>query len=102
MGRGVNAHQSGEPDVRETNQRADKPPPSSDRPPRQDLAERCRIHAGKMDSEGWYVTANVLDAAADEIERLRALIARARPFIARASYGSTSDAGHELRRDIDR
>lgn len=25
-----------------------------------DLAERCRIHADKMDGEGWYVTANVL------------------------------------------
>ena len=36
-----------------------------------DLPERCRIHAGKMDGEGWYVTANVLAAAADEIDKLR-------------------------------
>lgn len=35
------------------------------------LADRCRIHAGKMDGEGWYVTANVLNDAAAELERLR-------------------------------
>ena len=34
------------------------------------LAQRCRIHAEKMQGEGWYVTANVLDAAANELERL--------------------------------
>ncbi len=32
------------------------------------LAQRCRIHADRMQDEGWYVTANVLSAAADELE----------------------------------
>ncbi len=32
------------------------------------LAQRCRIHAEKMQGEGWYVTANVLWAAANALE----------------------------------
>lgn len=32
-----------------------------------DLAERCRIHADKMDNEGWYVTANVLWQASEAL-----------------------------------
>jgi len=39
-----------------------------------DIVKRCHIHAGKMDGEGWYVTANVLSLAADEIEHLRKTI----------------------------
>jgi hypothetical protein len=34
------------------------------------IPERCRIHASKMDEEGWYVTANVLHIAATEIDTL--------------------------------
>lgn len=34
------------------------------------ISRRCRIHADKMQDEGWYVTANVLAAAADEIDGL--------------------------------
>jgi DNA-binding XRE family transcriptional regulator len=29
------------------------------------LSERCAIHAEKMNDEGWYVTANILAAAAE-------------------------------------
>lgn len=36
------------------------------------LSERCRIHADKMQGEGWYVTANVLAEAADHIDLLEA------------------------------
>ena len=38
------------------------------------LPERCEIHARKMDEEGWYVTSNVLWAAAQELVRLRKII----------------------------
>ena len=34
------------------------------------LAQRCMIHADKMQGEGWYVTANVLAAASERIEAL--------------------------------
>lgn len=34
------------------------------------LAQRCLIHADKMQDEGWYVTANVLCAAGMRIEEL--------------------------------
>jgi hypothetical protein len=37
---------------------------------RPDLVKRCRIHADKMQDEGWYTTANVLDAAANALENL--------------------------------
>jgi len=36
------------------------------------LAQRCLIHADKMQDEGWYVTANVLWAAGMRIEELEA------------------------------
>jgi len=32
------------------------------------LAQRCMIHADKMQGEGWYVTANVLAAAAEALD----------------------------------
>ena len=32
------------------------------------LAERCRIHAEKMQGEGWYSTANVLAEASEVIK----------------------------------
>ena len=35
------------------------------------IERRCEIHAEKMQEEGWYVTANVLAAAAEEIKALR-------------------------------
>lgn len=35
------------------------------------LPERCRIHAEKMHGEGWYVTANLLSEAADQIEAMQ-------------------------------
>jgi hypothetical protein len=37
------------------------------------LSERCHIHALKMDEEGWYVTANVLDSAGVELNSLESL-----------------------------
>jgi hypothetical protein len=36
------------------------------------LSERCLIHAGKMDGEGWYVTSNVLWLASERIKELEA------------------------------
>jgi hypothetical protein len=36
------------------------------------IEQRCRVHADKMQGEGWYVTANVLAEAAETIKRLRA------------------------------
>ena len=38
--------------------------------PLPDLVKRCRIHADKMQDEGWYTTANALDAAAEALEKL--------------------------------
>lgn len=34
------------------------------------LADRCRIHAEKMQNEGWYVTANVLAEAAEALDEV--------------------------------
>jgi len=36
------------------------------------IAERCRIHATSMDSEGWYTTAIVLYAAAELLDKQEA------------------------------
>ena len=33
------------------------------------LSRRCEIHAEKMEGEGWYVTANVLWAAAQALKK---------------------------------
>lgn len=37
---------------------------------RMTLAERCRVHAQKMNDEGWYVTANVLWQAAKALDEV--------------------------------
>ena len=39
-----------------------------------DVVEYCRIHALKMEDEGWHKTSIVLDEAANEIEKLREVI----------------------------
>ena len=57
------------------------------------LAERCRIHAEKMEGEGWHVTAGVLwEIAATHDELLAALkpiIAGALGLKHRADHGVT-------------
>jgi hypothetical protein len=54
------------------------------------LAERCRIHAVSMDGEGWYVTGNVLDAAATELDRQAKEIMQLRLAIYRAVDHNTT------------
>jgi hypothetical protein len=56
------------------------------------LAERCRIHADKMKGEGWYVTANVLAAASDELECISLAPDKAMER-ARAIYSSWVERG---------
>ena len=46
------------------NRRGASAPPFFDEG-RMKLSERCAIHAEKMNDEGWYVTANILAAAAE-------------------------------------
>lgn len=41
------------------------------------LAERCSVHADKMQDEGWYVTANVLASAAERLALLDEVMAEA-------------------------
>lgn len=43
-------------------------------------AERCRAQARSMDEEGWYVCANVLRQAAEELERLSDEVATLRHY----------------------
>lgn len=44
--------------------------PQQTKDDRMTLPERCRAQARSMDEEGWYVCANVLAAAAEQIEEL--------------------------------
>ena len=60
--------------------------------PSVDVPAYCRIHAKRMEAEGWGKTALVLGWAADEIERLRGeMLLRASHVSVEASAASMGD-----------